>query len=55
MDKKIIARVKGITGNVKVRGYYKVSTGADVVAVETSDAQIIYVDTQLVEIMEVFE
>ena len=55
MDKKIIARVKGITGNVKVRGYYKVATGADVAAIETSDAQILYVDTHLIEIMEVNE
>lgn len=55
MDKKIIARVKGITGNVKVRDYYKVATGADVAAIETSDAQILYVDTHLIEVMEVNE
>ena len=55
MDKKVIARVSGITGNVKVRAFIKVISGANVVAVETSDAQILYVDERMIEIMEVSE
>ena len=55
MDKKVIARVNGISGNVKVRAFIKVVSGNNVVAVETTDAQILYVDAKMIEIMEVSE
>lgn len=55
MDKKIIARVNGITGNVKVRAFIKMVSGNNVVAVETNDEQILYVDARMVSIMEVSE
>ena len=55
MDKKVIARVNGISGNVKVRAFIKVISGANVVAVETTDAQILYVDARMIEVMEVAE
>ena len=55
MDKKVIARVHGISGNVKVRAFIKVVSGANVVAVETTDAQILYVDARMIEVMEVAE
>ena len=55
MDKQVIARVNGIAGNVKVRAFIKVLSGANVVAVETKDAQILYVDSRMIEIMEVSE
>ena len=52
MDKKVIARVNGISGNVKVRAFIKVVSGANVVAVETTDAHILYVDARMIEIMD---
>ena len=55
MDKKIIARVNGITGNVKVRAFIKMVSGNNVVAVETADDQILYVDARMVSILEVNE
>ena len=55
MDKKVIARVNDISGNVKVRAFIKVVSGSNVVAVETRDAQILYVDARMIEIMEVAE
>lgn len=55
MDKKLIARVSGIPGNVTIRGFVKVATGRDVAAVSTTDGAILYVDTKMVEILEVRE
>ena len=55
MDKNIIARVNGIIGNVKVRAFIKMVSGNNVVAVETTDNQILYVDARMVSILEVNE
>lgn len=55
MDKKIIARVAGVPGNVTVRAFLKVATGADVAQVTTTEGFTIYVDTKMVEILEVRE
>ena len=55
MDKKVIARVNGITGNVRVRAFIKVVSGGNVVAVETKEQQILYVDARMIEVMEVDE
>ena len=52
---KVIARVTGISGNVTVRAYIKVAAGYDVAAVSTKDGNVYYVDTKLIEIMEVSE
>lgn len=55
MDKKLIARVSDIPGNVTIRAFVKVASGSEVAAVSTKDGAVLYVDTKMIEIMEVAE
>ena len=54
MKHTLIARVKGITGNVTIREYRQIAPDHQVALVYTND-ELFYVDTKLIEIMEVFE
>lgn len=49
----IIARVEGIIGNVQVRDFATMPDGRKVAKVVTRDDLILWVDTQMVAIMEV--
>lgn len=51
----VIARVNGIVGNVTVRCYIKLYDGSEVAAVSTRDGNVYYVDTKMIEVMEVNE
>lgn len=49
----IIARVAGVVGNVRIRGFITAPDGSDICCIYTKDEQLLYVDAKLVEILEV--
>ena len=48
-----IARVQGIIGNVVIRDFIQTLNGHQVCCIVTRDGSIHYVDTNLIEILEV--
>lgn len=49
----IIARVQGIIGNVTVRGFISAPDGRKICCIYTREEQLLYVDSELVQILEV--